>query len=136
MSDNVLDKYRPKQPVMRDAPLEPEILEDFGAFGFLRGVRERALMLELRHRDGTLNAIGYSWLDRVAFDPSDGLMLCFGRRIVTVTGMNLNAEIRPHVSLFDGIVRHRIPWLAEADRAASLDAKPGMPVIESIKIEE
>ena len=41
----------------------PALLEDFGAFGWLRGIRDRAIMLEIRHRDGRVPAFGYAWLD-------------------------------------------------------------------------
>jgi hypothetical protein len=136
MSDSILDKYVVPRQAKLPAPSEPELLEDFGAFGFLRGVRERALMLELRHRDGTLSAFGYSWLDRVTFDPSDGITVSFGRYKVIITGTNLNDEIRPNVRLFEGITRHRVPWIAESDGPALIEAGPGLPVVDRIKIED
>jgi hypothetical protein len=45
---------------------------DLGAFGFLRGVRDRAVMLELRWKDGSVVAFAYAWLERAGFDPSEG----------------------------------------------------------------
>jgi hypothetical protein len=36
--------------------------EDLVAFGWLRGSRERATMLEIRRRDGSIVALGYSSL--------------------------------------------------------------------------
>ena len=50
----------------------------WAAFGFLRGVRDRAIMLELRHRDGRISAVGYAWLSGAEFDPSAGITLSFG----------------------------------------------------------
>src|SRR5258707_5878740 len=70
--------------------------DDLGAFGWLRGVRDRALMLELRRRDGSALALGYAWLERAEFDPSEGITLCFGGKTVRITGRNLDNEARPN----------------------------------------
>ncbi len=37
--------------------------DDLGSFGWLRGIRDRAIMLELRQKNGNVVAIGYK-LDR------------------------------------------------------------------------
>jgi hypothetical protein len=83
MNDSVLSRYtrvRPEDAVAADN--DTEGADDFGAFGWLRGVRDRALMLELRHRDGKVSAFGYAWLERAEFDPSDGITLYFAGRVV------------------------------------------------------
>jgi hypothetical protein len=41
---------------------ETEAPDDLGAFGWLRGVRDRALMLELRRKDDSVMAFAYAWL--------------------------------------------------------------------------
>jgi hypothetical protein len=64
-------------------------------------------MLELRRRGGNITGMGYAWLERAEFDPSQGIILYFLGKMVRITGNNLNAEIRPHVRLFNGILRHR-----------------------------
>ena len=43
------------------------------AFGFLRGLRDRALTVEFRFRVGNALAMPYTWLGPVRFDPSVGL---------------------------------------------------------------
>lgn len=112
---------------------EPDATDDCGAFGWLRGVRDRALMLELRKRNGNVLALGYSWLERVEFDPSDGIMLSFVGQRILIKGQNLNTEIRTNVRLFQGIINHRVPWIGESThKESALFAHQSM-VISRIK---
>lgn len=52
---------------------QPELVEErggeenLGAFGILRGIRDRSLMLELRRRDGSVKALSYSLLEEIDF---------------------------------------------------------------------
>jgi hypothetical protein len=55
-------------------------------------------------------------------------------RPVKIVGRNLNAETRPNVRLFNGILRHRVPWVQEADEPAGILADSKAPVIEQIVI--
>ena len=52
---------------------------------------------------------------------------------VRIRGRNLNAEVRPSVRLFEGIARHRVPWVREADRSACLQAGDRDTVVDSIE---
>jgi hypothetical protein len=133
MTDRLLDKYT-KRPVA-DAPkpeLETDEADDCGCFGWLRGVRDRSIMLELRKKDGHILAISYSWLERVEFDPEEGITLHFPSRKVKITGSGLNTDARPTVRLFDGIIRHRVPWIREADRNECLKSAPDLVIVETI----
>lgn len=105
------------------------------SFGFLRGIRDRAHFFEIRHRDGKVTAFTYSWLDRAEFDPSEGITLHFGRNQVKLEGRNLNLEVRPHVTLFGSILRHRVPWVQEADEPAAMSAPRGEVVIERVIVQ-
>lgn len=136
MTDNLLQRYlhrSPEQPATVVAPSEAETLDDLGAFGWLRGVRDRAAMLELRKKDGNILAVGYAWLDRVEFDPSIGITLHSGGQTIRLLGRHLNGELRPQVRLFQGICRHRVPWVQEADQLASLATNGTQTVIEKIE---
>lgn len=136
MSDEVLERFT--RQLLRPADLatatkpEPEEFDDYGAFGWLRGVRERVPMIELRQKDGNIRAHGYAWLHQAEFDPSVGIVLSFGTFQVTLTGRNLNAEVRPHVRLFQGIVRQRVSYVQEADEATILRSQDHETVIERI----
>ena len=137
MSDRtILDRYVGRPPLAPDlVPLpddngEPEA---FGCFGLLRGVRERAVSLELRRRTGEALAVPYGYVSRLEFAPSTGILICCGADAIRIRGRNLNHELRPRVSLFGGLARHAVLWACESDRAASLQAADGAVVIESIE---
>ncbi len=130
-SDSVLHRYTAK--VADGVQPDDDAADDLGAFGWLRGVRERAIMLELRHKDGSVTAFGYAWLKKVTFDPSEGITLDFSGETVRITGRNLNSELRPRTRLLNGILRHRVIWIQEADGTAELEASKDATVIERIE---
>lgn len=137
MSDSaVLQRYvtgRDSRMGMASEHAEADPCDDLGAFGWLRGIRDRAVMLELRRRDGSIVAVGYGWLERVAFDPSEGITISAAGQKIRIKGRNLNTEVRPSVRLFEGIARHRVPWIREADRSAGLRADDRDTVVDSIE---
>lgn len=136
MSGSVIDRYvgRTAEP-SRKAVEEPEALDDLGAFSVLRGVRDRALMLELRMKDGSSTALSYAYLAKATFDPSEGIVLYFPGSTVRIIGTNLGSEVRPNVRLFQSLLRHRVAWIQEADQAESLQASGKSIVIDEIKVE-
>lgn len=134
MTGSILDRIGTNRGSQPKEPTEAELLDDVGSFGFLRAEKDRAVMLELRMRDGRVTALAYAWLDLATLDPSEGIVLGFGGRKVTIKGRNLQAEVRPNVRLFQALVRHRVPWLQEADEHRNLEAPKGAMVIEEIKI--
>jgi hypothetical protein len=107
-------------------------IEHLGAFGFYRGSRERAEMLELRKRTGNIRAVAYSWIAKVDFDPSSGLTIHVGDEAIKIKGRNLNVVAASQISLLGGLIRHRVPWIAEADQRTSLQADKKAVVVESI----
>jgi hypothetical protein len=130
MSDSILKRYAATRPNSRpnsentaSSPSnDNEGEDDLGAFGWLRGVRDRAVMLELRKKDGTTVAYDYALLRKVEHHPSDGITLHFSGEDVTIVGRNLNKEARPGVRLTQGILWHRVPWIQEASDAQILRA--------------
>jgi hypothetical protein len=135
MSDKILSRYTGKAsgiPTNANVSEKSDDTEDFGAFGRLRG-RERAIMLELRKKDGNILAIGYSWLERVEFDPSEGITLHFAGQKIKIKGRNLNGEARPNVRLFRGITRHKVPWIQEANGATGMQAGNDSTIIDKIE---
>jgi hypothetical protein len=135
MTDSVLAKYTGRKledPAHTDAG-ESESLDDLGHFGYLRGTRDRALMLELRKKDGSVRSFGYAWLEEADFDPSEGITLHIAGRKITIRGRHLNSEIRPNVRLYQGIIRHRISWVQEADNATSMESGGKGLIIEKIE---
>ena len=64
MKDNVLQHFAGRAAnSSTGSEQDGEGAEDYGAFGWLRGIRDRALMLELRKKDGSIIAFGYAWLN-------------------------------------------------------------------------
>jgi hypothetical protein len=107
-------------------------VDDFHSFGWLRGIRERATMLELRKKSGDVIAIGYSWIERVEFNPTDGITLRVHGEKIHIKGRNLNGEVRPEVRLFQGIARHRVAWIQEADRPGGMNGNERKTIVEGI----
>ena len=131
MNDSVLQRFASKANENAE-PLEAEQIDDLGAFGWLRGTRDRAVMLELRKKDGNILAVGYAWLDKAEFDPSQGITLHLGGHKITIRGRHLTQEVRPNVRLFQGICRHRVPWIQEADEPAVMEARNQGVLVEEI----
>lgn len=136
MDADVLERFTGKSRL--DAsdliPAEQESIDDFASFGFLRGVRDRALYLELRYKTGNATALGYAWIERIEFNPSVGITLhALGQQVI-IRGRNLNAEIRPGLRLFQAMLRHRVPWIQEADEPMAMQAGAKDVVIDRIDI--
>jgi hypothetical protein len=132
MHGNVLEKFVSRK-TETPAPADLEEVDNLGAFGWLRGIRDRAEMLELRHRDGTVSAHGYAWLRKAHFDPSGEIVLDFSGETVRIAGRNLNSELSPGKRLFEGILRWKVPWLAEATTEVAMMAAKGDVVIEQLE---
>jgi hypothetical protein len=133
MFDKAVDPFAPRRKDNGAVSMDGDGVEDLVAFGWLRGVQERAIMLEIRHKDGRITAKGYSWLQSAEFDPSTGITLNFSGETVTIKGRNLGGEARPNIRLFAGILRHRVPWIQEADGATVIQAAKDAVVIEEVK---
>ena len=88
--------------------------EDLVCFGWLRGIRERAVMLEIRRKGGGAVVYDYALLRKIEIDPSEGIILHFGSEQVKILGRNLKKEARPGVSLVRGLIWHRVPWVRES----------------------
>jgi hypothetical protein len=114
MSDSILERLTGRNEAPHPKADEHET-EDLQCFGWLRGARKRAIMLELRHRNGNITAFGNAWLEKAELDPSEGITLQFGGKTVRIIGTSLNYEIWPNISLFQSIVRHRVPWIRESE---------------------
>ena len=111
------------------------------AFGFLRGLHERALAVELRFRDGNRETYPYSWLGPWRFNPSAGLLLKFTGDVVTlvlVRGSNLDAPVgQGAMNLTDrGLQRHRITFIREMDEDELRQIGDEGPTIDRIEVAE
>lgn len=133
-NDSVLERYTGRTAAGEASTPEPEATEDYGVFGWVRGLRDRSIMLELRLKDGSVTSFGYAWLKKAVFDPSEGITLDFSGETVRITGRNLDAELGPRVRLFNGILRHRVTWIQQADGVAEISAGRAAVLIETIEV--
>jgi len=95
------------------AESEEAVCDNLGCFGWLRGIRDRAVMLELRKATGDILAVGYAWIDRMGLDPSEGITLYAGSQRIRIRGKCLNEGDGAKPRLFEGLTRHRVPWIQE-----------------------
>ena len=136
MNDSLFRRHASTVVPAGNSHVEPDSdgEDNLGAFGWLRGIRDRAIMLEVRKKDGNILAFGYAWLERAEFDPSEGITLKFTGQTVKIVGRNLNAVAKNNARLFDGIVRHRVPWIQEAGEPEHMEAPREATVIEEVVV--
>lgn len=135
MSYELFDAQPTKRGVLTGSS-EPaaKLTASCDAFGWLAGDRDRAVMIEFRHANGDITALAYPLLEAVKFNPSTGITLSFSGTTVTITGSNLNREVRGGGRLFEGITRHRVLWVQEMDGPEKTDSSTTEPVIDEISI--
>lgn len=135
MNDSLVDRLVSRElatgPNGHERDDETDIA-DLGTFGFLRGSRERATMLELRKKDGNILAIAYGYIDKAEFNPSEGITLHLAGHKICIKGRNLNVEAMPKVKLFEAITRHRVPWIQEACEREWLIEGTSSPLVNEI----
>lgn len=75
-------------------------------FGFEPQPSSRALMFELRTRDGKRSALPYSYVTRADFSPSDGIEIYVSNVVVTIKGRALE-------DVFSYFLQNRLMWVRE-----------------------
>jgi hypothetical protein len=111
------------------------------AFGYLRGIRERADALEVRFQNGNSTWFPYSWLGEWKFNPSDGLLLKFSGDLVylvLIRGSNLDRPLSDTTTNLttSGLQRHRIVWMREMSEEEIRQVGETGPTIDRIEIAE
>ncbi|MCZ2341356.1 MAG: hypothetical protein LC104_06110 [Bacteroidales bacterium] len=111
------------------------------AFGFLRGIRDRADAIEFRLTSGNSVWFPYNWLGTVKFDPSAGLLLKFSGDLiylVLIRGSNLDRPVEDTgIDLIRaGLQRHRVTWVREMSEEDIRKTGEKGPTIDSIEIGE
>src|ERR1700722_20370068 len=114
--------------------------EECIAFGYLRGIRDRALLLQSRLQSGESVSFPSSWLGHVSHNPSSGIVLNFvGDKTfkVTIEGRNLAAVMPESIDLLNrGLLRHRIVWVRELEPEECCRVPEEALTVERITIEE
>lgn len=107
--------------------------DDLGAYGYLRGIRDRCAMLALKKVTGNCLAISYSFIDRIELDLRCGIALTAGGKTIRIKGRNLNGAVGTSLKLFESLTRHKVPWIREFEQGETIQAKEGACVIEAIE---
>lgn len=111
------------------------------AFGYLRGIRDRAESIEIRFLNGNSTWFPYTWLGNWQFNPSAGLMLKFTGDVVylvLIRGSNLDRPLtETNTNLTSsGLQRHRIVWMREMTEEEIRQVGETGPTIDSIQVAE
>ena len=111
------------------------------AFGYLRGIRDRADAVEFRFKDGNSVWFPYGWLGNWRFNPSEGLLLKFSGDLVylvLIRGSNLDRPLGDGTIdlIRAGLQRHRVTWLREMGDEESRQVGDAGPTIDSIMVAE
>jgi hypothetical protein len=109
---------------------EQDSAEDHGSYGVLRVMRDRAAMVELRKRDGEIQAIPYALIEKLRFHPDNGITIYTLGSEIHIKGRHLNINGGAKLGLFNGLCRQRIAWIQENPRSLGADAQTA--IIESI----
>jgi hypothetical protein len=96
-------------------------------FGFDRQENGRALMFELRTRDGRRSAHPYSYMNRADFDPDDGIEIYVSNVVITVKGRGLEA-------IFGYLLQNRLTWVKED--SSGMDVDDEAVFVESVEVKE
>jgi hypothetical protein len=114
-------------------PVDEEECET-AAFGYLRGVRDRALNVEFRRAaEGDTVSFPYGWLGPTRYHPSEGIQLLFAGSelyLVSLHGRHLNGA----AGLYGHLLRHRVTWCREAGPGESRTLPEAACVVERIEI--
>lgn len=102
-------------------------LEESKYFGFDPQANGRALMFELRTRDGRRSALPYSYLTRADFDPSRGIEVYVSSVVVFVRGRNLE-------DVYSYLLQNRLTWMRED--SAGTDTGESNIFIEEIEVKD
>jgi hypothetical protein len=110
------------------------------AFGYLRGIQDRAASLEFRFKDGNSMGLSYSWLGTWQYNPSEGLLLKFSGDVVylvLIRGSNLDRPLNGSINMTSGgLQRQRVLWLREMNEEDIKQVGETGPTIDSIEVAE
>lgn len=111
------------------------------AFGYLRGIRERADAVEFRFQNGNSVWFPYNWLGNWKYNPSAGLLLKFSGdvvHLVLIQGSNLDRPLCDSTTNLttSGLQRHRIIWMREMSEEEIQQVGETGPTIDAIQMAE
>ncbi|HYV37206.1 MAG TPA: hypothetical protein VE988_15980 [Gemmataceae bacterium] len=111
------------------------------AFGYLRGIKERASSVEFRFRNGNSTWFSYAWMGTWQLNLSEGLLLKFSGDLVylvLIRGSNLDKPLNEGaINLTHaGLQRQRVLWIREMTTEEIWQVRETGPTIDSIEVAE
>jgi hypothetical protein len=111
------------------------------AFGYLRGIRDRAHAVEFRFLKGDTVSFPYGWMGPARYDPSEGCLIKFSGDLVylvLIRGSNLDVPLNEgNMNLISGgLLRQRVTWIREMPTADIQKVGEAGPTIDSIEVAE
>lgn len=119
-----------------DDEQQAPVIEDYGSYSVVRGLRDRVPMFELRKKDNSSRAIPYALVESIDYLPAIGLILHVAGHEITIAGQHLNEAIDGRIGLLGALISHRLLWVQESSRARSghhSGNSTPTPVVESIR---
>jgi hypothetical protein len=118
-----------------------EGISSCAAFGYLRGIRERADAVQFRFKNGDSSWFPYSSLGNWKYNPSEGLLLKFSGDVVylvLIRGSNLDKPLSDSTTNLttSGLQRHRIVWMREMTEEEIRQVGETGPTIDRIEVAE
>jgi len=136
----ILHTERPAPPPNKASDAE-ETEASCAAFGYLRGIGDRAAAVEFRFQNGIRRWFAYSLLGTWQYNPSEGLLLKFSGDLVAlvlIRGSNLDLPLNDgHMNLTSGgLQRQRVVWIREMAEEDIKSVGETGPTIDSIEVAE
>ncbi|MEM8671730.1 MAG: hypothetical protein AAGG48_29700 [Planctomycetota bacterium] len=125
---SILDRL---QPTVQDDSTEIDLYsegEDYRAFGFSRKPIASDPMIDFIDRHGVHEALAYSHLYRIRFDPSEFMTLEFTDHTVTLRGRHLRKG-------YQRLAMQRVVFIAEADHATAALVAENEPLVTTLALE-
>ena len=112
-----------------------------GAFGYLRGIKDRASTVEFRLKNGNTVWFPYALMGACRYDPSEGIVLKFSGDllyVILIRGSSLDRPINEgHMNLTaGGLQRQRVTWIREMSEEDIKKVGESGPTIDSIQVAE
>lgn len=96
-------------------------------FGIEKQTGFQALMLDVRFANGNFQAIPYSFITKIIYDPSISIDICTTEDKCSIEGRNLE-------QLYNQLLKHRVTFIKENENEFD-DVEEKECFIEKIKIE-
>lgn len=101
--------------------------DDIRYYGIEPQITARALMFELRTKDGKRTAYSYSYMTEANYEPEKGITINVSDVVITITGRNLG-------EIFNYLVSNRLTYIQED--YSGIDDGESQLFIESIGVKK